>query len=425
MRYFWSILYNIFVVPLGVFFYHLFSVFSKKMQMGIRGRKKTFAEIKNLRKLYPDREIILLHSASLGEYEQVKPVVKGIKERDKEIITVVSFTSPSGYEHADKIPEVDLYIYLPFDFKSKVYWFLEILKPTKIIFVTYELWPNLLHVARKKHIKTYLISARIRKSSRKWRFYIKSYFAHLYCSLDHIFTVSNMDKEELLKRTGNKKLNIQTLGDTRYDQVIQRAELRASKNIPKIFNDGFVIIAGSVWEQDLEVITTPLVQLIKSNENVKLIIAPHETDKLHVNPIVDAFLRQGFQVSKYSELDGKCNDRVLVVNTIGVLAELYHQSNMAFVGGSFKGAIHNVMEPAVAGIPVIFGPLYHNSREAEKLVEFGGGFSCENSLEFHVLVEKLISDSNYYQKAAKASKDVIFNNKGAAEKTVNQILAIE
>lgn len=425
MRHIWNFLYNYFVVPLGVFFFVVFSVFSKKMKAGVRGRRKTFSEIRNLRRIYPDRKLFLLHSASLGEYEQVKPVVKGIKEKDKSIITVVSFTSPSGYEHADKIPEVDLYIYLPFDIKTRIISFLEILKPEKIIFVTYELWPNLLQVAKSKNIKTYLISARIRKGSHKWRFYIKSYFANLYCSLDYIYTVSDMDKEELINRTGKSDMNILTLGDTRYDQVIQRAELRSNKNIPKLFNSGFVFIAGSVWEQDLEVITTPLVQLIKSNEDMRLIIAPHETDDLHVMPIVNAFLRQGIQVSRFTKIDKGCNHRVLIVDTIGVLAELYHQSDMAFVGGSFKGAIHNVMEPAVAGIPVLFGPKYHNSREAEKLVEFGGGFCCENSLEFHVLINKLTSDNKNYQKVAKASRDVIFNNKGAAEKTVNQILATE
>lgn len=422
MRYIWTCLYNIFVIPIGVFFYNIFSVFSKKMRDGVRGRRATFSVIKNLRQLYPGRELILLHSASLGEYEQVKPVVKGLKKVREDLITVVSFTSPSGYENADKIPEVDLYIYLPFDFKSRMRRFLKLLRPSKIIFVTYELWPNFIAVAKEKRIATYLISARIRKGSHKWRFYIKSYFANLYNTLDYIFTVSESDKTELIRCTGNQKGNIETLGDTRYDQVIERAELRENKNIPKVFDDGFVFTAGSVWEQDLEIIMTPLVQLLKSDDKIRLIIAPHETDSLHVKPIVNSFRKQGIQVCRYSKMRNRSDERVLIVDRIGVLAELYHQSNIAFVGGSFKGAIHNVMEPAVAGIPVIFGPMYHNSREAEKLIESEGGFCCENSFDFHVLAERLISNETEYKKAAAAAREVIFKNRGAAQKTVDRIL---
>ncbi len=421
MKYIWSIIYNIIVVPFGIAFYYLFSIFSTKMRKGIKGRRKTFKIIRSLRKKYPDDEIILFHSASLGEYEQVKPVIKETKRKHPKIITVVSFTSPSGYENANRTAAVDQYIYLPFDFYFTTKKFVKILNPIKIIFVTYELWPNLLVAAKNQQIETFLISARLRAKSKKWRFYIKSYFASLYSSLDNIFTATQSDKRELKKIIQNPSMNLLSLGDTRYDQVIQRAEKRSNKNIPQFFSDGTVICAGSVWEQDQQQIAQPLIDFLKKNNSIKLIMAPHETDKLHVNAIISTFESAGIQCSKYSTLDNTCQTSVLVVDKIGVLAELYHQSDIAFVGGSFKKAVHNVMEPAIAGIPVLFGPFYHNSREAEQLVEKGGGFSCGDSKIFSDHLTKLLTDKKMYQNASKRSKEVIIKNKGASQRTVEQI----
>jgi len=300
--------------------------------------------------------------------------------------------------------------------------FLKVLHPNKIIFVTYELWPNILASAKSFGIQTYLISARIRAKSRKWKFYTKSYFASLYNSVDNIYTVTPGDKQALETVLKNNRKNILTLGDPRYDQVIQRAEKQEDKNIPKFFNDGIVICIGSVWEQDLDVISLPLIELVKTRENIRLIIATHEIDDSHVNPIKNQFETSGIVTTKYSELNGKLTSRVLIVDRIGVLAELYHQSNIAFVGGSFKKAIHNVMEPAIAGIPVLFGPYFQNSREAQQLVEKGGGFSFNTSREFDNILKELIDDEAKYNEVALASKNVILNNKGAGQRIVEQIL---
>ncbi len=422
MKYFWRLLYNLIVIPLGILFYNIISIFNQKFKKGVIGRKSTFKKVQELKNQYPNNELILFHSASLGEYEQVKPVIKGIKNKNADLICVVSFASPSGYDNAARIPEVDMYIYLPFDYRGSIKKFLVLLNPKKIVFVTYELWPNLLHFSKKMGITTYLISARIRSSSRKWNFYIKSFFADLYNSIDYIFTVSENDKILLEKFIKRKKNNLMTLGDSRYDQVIQRSELRKDRNIPNLFDNGFVISTGSVWEPDLEVIISPLIQEYKNNKNLKLIIAPHETDDSHVNQIKSEFDKAGIKINKYSEIQDKCDSRVVIVDKIGVLAELYHQSNIAFVGGSFKSLIHNVMEPAVAGIPVVFGPKYHNSREAEQLVKHGGGFCVENSEEFANIVNTLINNKDKYQIASQASKDVIFRNKGAGQRIVEQIL---
>ncbi len=212
------------------------------------------------------------------------------------------------------------------------------------------------------------------------------------------------------------------MGDPRYDQVIQRAEIRSDKNIPKFFDQGFIISAGSVWEQDLEVITKPLIDLVKSRDKVRLIVDPHETYDSHVNPIKLEFENSGITTTRYSEIKGKCNSQVLIVDRIGVLAELYHQSDMAFVGGSFKKAIHNVMEPAIAGIPVLFGPYYHNSREAQQLIRMEGGFSVKTSEEFAGIVKDLMDNNKKYIKVADASKNVIHSNKGAGQRIVEQIL---
>jgi len=419
----WMLIYNIIIVPLGIFIVSLFSLFNEKLKKGVKGRKKSWKKLKNFRKINPNEEIFLIHSASLGEFEQAKPVIRGLKTIRPDITIVVTFASPSGYENAERMNEVALLLYLPVDSFFRMKRFLNILKPKKIIFVTYELWPNFIINAMKKKIPTYLMSARIRENSKKWLFPTRGFFRYLYKSVDYIFTVSENDKKVLEKLIGEKDIRVLHLGDTRYDQVIERAKKRINKHIPKLFEDGFVFVAGSVWPADVRHLLPALIKVYKSNKDFCIVMAPHEPSEYALETLEDTFDQNEISTLRYSNIGNKNNsNRVILIDRIGILAEIYHQSNMAFLGGSFKGAIHNVMEPAVAGIPVLFGPDYHNSREAELLISDGGGRCCQSSDEFFDVITNLIKNEQLYKEVSEASRQVIIKNLGASAKTVKEIL---
>lgn len=423
MTIFWLVIYNVFIIPLAYFGMIMLSQFNAKMKEGLKGRHNLWPALEIFRKRFPTRTTYLVHSASLGEFEQAKPVIRGLKAIRPDILLVASFTSPSGFKNAERIPEVDLFIYLPIDTFLQTRRFIQKLRPDKMIFVTYELWPNLVFNAARHHIKTYLISARIRPGSSKLKPIIRTFFADLYRSLDYIYAISEEHKQSVLKLIGSVKITVLNLGDTRYDQVIERSKMLANKMIARIFTEGFIFIGGSIWPQDARYLLPTLYRCLKEFPDFKVILAPHEPNDYALEMLEDEFRAHGIDTSRYSQLkEQTTSKRVVLVDRIGILAELYHQAHLAFVGGSFRGSIHNVMEPAVAGLPVLFGPTYHNSQEAELLVQAGGGYSCNNESDLYKVIHRMLTKPTDYQESARAARQVIMENMGASVRTVKEIL---
>ncbi|MFA7711202.1 MAG: glycosyltransferase N-terminal domain-containing protein [Candidatus Neomarinimicrobiota bacterium] len=423
MTIFWMVFYNAFIIPLTYMGIIVLSQFNPKMREGLEGRRSLWPALNKFREKFPTRTVYLIHSASLGEFEQAKPVIRGLKAMRPDILLVASFTSPSGFKNAERIPEVDLFIYLPLDTFLQTRHFIQKLRPSKMIFVTYELWPNLIFNAARHHIKTYLISARIRPDSSKLKPVIRTFFADLYRSLDYIYAISEEHKQSVLKLIGSVKIKVLNLGDTRYDQVIERSKQLTNKMISRVYSDGFVFIGGSIWPQDVRHLLPTLYRCLKEFSVLRVILAPHEPNDYALEMLEDEFRAHGIDPIRYSLLKGQTAfKRVVLIDQIGILAELYHQANLAFVGGSFRGSIHNVMEPAVAGLPVLFGPTYHNSREAELLVQAGGGMVCNNESDLHQVICQMLTNPENYQKAALAARQVIMENMGASVRTVKEIL---
>lgn len=418
---FWFFIYNLLIVPVTFSSVQVLSLFNNKIRRGVTGRKASWYRLKRFRQKYPDQEVFLIHSASLGEFEQAKPVIRGLKTIRPDVTIIASFTSPSGFEHAEKMPEVSLMIYLPFDTYFRTRRFMQILKPKKIIFVTYELWPNLIMNAKRHHIPSYLMSARIRRNSSKFLPFVSGFFKELYRLLDYIFAVSEEDKNSVYQLIGSVPIGVLNLGDTRYDQVIERA--RMTVQIPKIFDRRFIMVAGSIWPQDARHLVPVIRQLHQRYPDIAYIIAPHEPNDYALESFEDQFSGNGLSVCRYTHTRHfPVNETIVLIDKIGILAELYHQAQLAFVGGGFRGSVHNVMEPAVAGIPVIFGPAYHNSREAEQLVKTGGGFTCGDAPSLYMLISKLIEDEPFYLRASQSAQQVILDNLGASARTVKAIL---
>jgi 3-deoxy-D-manno-octulosonic-acid transferase len=423
MEFFWAILYNILFIPPAFIGLHFAALFNLKIRKGIIGRRQSWKDLERFRKKHPNQELFLVHSASLGEFEQAKPVIRGLKTLRPDILIVASFTSPSGYEHAVRIPEADLFIYLPLDTLIRIRRFIQKLKPSKMIFVSYELWPNLILNALRYRIPTYLISARINQRSLKWKPVIRNFFTSLYRSLNYIYAVSDADRLSVQKLMGNVHITLLTLGDTRYDQVIQRARQQIHKTLPKLFENGFTFIAGSVWPQDIRHLLPALIKALKHFPDLKVVIAPHEPNSYVLEMLEDNFTQLGVAVARLTDFQRTTGPvQVILVDRVGILAELYHQCQLAFIGGSFRSAIHNVMEPAVAGIPILFGPLYHNSHEAEMLLTEGGAFCCPDQDCLYDKIVELMGDSKVHQQASESARQVILQNLGASARTVKEIL---
>jgi 3-deoxy-D-manno-octulosonic-acid transferase len=423
LGFFWIVLYNALFVPAGFIAVYLAAIFNKKMHTGLKGRNSTWKELKKFRENYSNKPLYLIHSASLGEYEQAKPVIRGLKTVRPDTAIAASFTSPSGYTNARRIPEVDIFLYLPLDTFFRTRRFIQRLKPQKIIFIMYELWPNLIVNAKRHRVPTYLISARLHKRSLKSKPVVRSFFRSLYRSLDYIYAVSEEDKKLIQQLIGSVKIRVLTLGDTRYDQVIQRAQEKMTYTVPKLFKDGFIFIAGSIWPQDVRYLLPPLYRIMDEHENFKLILAPHEPNEYALEMLEDNFQQKGYSTLRLSNFQNLTHsNRVILVDSVGILPELYYQADLAFVGGSFRGSIHNVMEPAIAGLPVLFGPMYHNSREAELLIRERGALCCENEREIYEGIKKLIDRQEIYRKMSNASRQIIIKNLGASANVVKEIL---
>ncbi len=426
MIFFWFIIYNVIFIPLSFMIYHISYLFSKKSREGIQGRRRSWREVRKYRTANPHKPLFLIHSASLGEFEQARPVIKGLKALRPDIGIIASFTSPSGFKHAKRVTEVDLYIYLPLDTFLRTRKFIQKLKPRKIIFVTYELWMNLILNARRHKVKTYLMSARVRRKSTKWFPVVKTFFGEIYRCLDYIYAISQEDKHSVESLIGSVPIKVLNLGDTRYDQVFHRAQKRVLTKIPQLFPSGFVLICGSIWPQDARHILPAIFKLMQIYQQFRVILAPHEPNEYALETLEDNFEYQGYQTTRFSEVDKTdTKTAVVLIDSVGVLAELYHQADVAFIGGSFRGSIHNVMEPAAATIPVLFGPTFHNSREAKLLLESGGGRCCANSEDLYCEIAHMINERGYYEHMAITARQVIIKNLGASARTVKEILESE
>ncbi len=425
MQAFWFLFYNIFIVPLEYVGFHIAGIFNDKVRRGIRGRQKIMPEVENFCETKSGKDrVFIIHCASLGEYEMAKPVMEKIKKKHPDIIIVLTFFSPSGYEQVHLTAPADLVTYLPFDSVRSLAKFFRVLKPEKLILTSYEAWPNLIWTASRLHIEIDIISARMQANTVKNYPVIRSFYSAIYTEVNCIYPITEEDKSRYQKYfLRNGSVTVSVFGNTRYDRVIERSRNAQDLNIlPSHFSEGTVFAGGSIWPEDNQVILKPLAKLADEHPELKFIFAPHETDNKHVNEFVDWCHSQGFPYALFSEL-AKSHEsfRVIIVDVIGHLAELYHECDIAFVGGAFSGSVHNVMEPAVSRCTVLYGTDYHNSDEAEQLVANGGGFSIRYSEEFEQKMQKLLTDKHFLESAQERAAEVILRNAGATDKTVSAI----
>ncbi|MFQ6673833.1 MAG: 3-deoxy-D-manno-octulosonic acid transferase [Fidelibacterota bacterium] len=425
MKFIWQTLYNLVLLPLLWVGALVVSLFNQKIRKGLRGRRGSLSVLRDrFRDGDPDRLVYWFHAASHGEYEQVRPVLAGLKEVEPECFCVVSFFSPSGYENVMD-SNIDCKIYLPVDFYWNCWKALRLVRPHKLIFAEYDLWPNLVWAARRRGVKTTLFSARIHKGSSKLWPVFKSLYRQVYGSLDSVYTISERDHIALRKLLGKPGRSIvRVLGNPRYDRVKELADQSSAQKTASVIERKKRLIAGSVWPEDEDVILAPILDLMSELDEFLIYWVPHEPNSKFLARTTRAFDSAQIPVKLLSQCrDGDfLTHRAIIVDRVGVLAQLYWQGQIAYVGGGFSSGIHNVMEPAIARLPILFGPRFHNSDAAEELIEGGGGFCVSSHDEFRSTIEKLLDDRDFYLKSSFAATEVIHRNIGSSTRVVRGIL---
>ncbi|MFN3134069.1 MAG: 3-deoxy-D-manno-octulosonic acid transferase [Candidatus Kryptonium sp.] len=420
-------LYNLILIPLLFVLFYMLGLFNKKVKKGIEGRKKLLKdlEVKIKEKFNPQKPIFWFHSSSLGEFEQAKPIIAKIKEKVNPNI-IVTFFSPSGYEHSKNYTLADVISYIPFDsiFNAKKFINLINSNKTYLFLMKYDIWPNHLYMAKRNNFTLCLANAII--NEEKLTFF-KRFFYSAICELfDHIFLISK-DDEKNIQKLNLRNPKILTTGDTRYDQVFLRSQEASKKrivpdNVIKSKNGTRkkIFVVGSSWKEDEDVIIPAIIKIQKYQPDILTILVPHEPTEKNIERI-EKELKNKTSYIRFSEIEKYSDEKVIIVDSVGYLMTIYSYADVAYVGGSFKQGIHNVLEPATYGIPVIYGHKINNSPEAQKLAQIGGGFIIKNEKEFYRTLRKLLSNENLKIEAGKKSYELVSLNLGATEKIIEAI----
>jgi 3-deoxy-D-manno-octulosonic-acid transferase len=404
-----NFVYNI-IAHIAFFFIRIVAIFSPKMKLFVRGRKVAFAKLKAIKL---EDKVMWFHAASLGEFEQARPIIEEVKRNYPQHKIVVTFFSPSGYEIRKKYALADVVCYLPFDTKSRMRKFVKCIHPEMAIIVKYEFWPNLLNELNKQSIPTILVSGIFRKEQAffkprgKWM--RKSLMA-----FEHFF-VQNETSKELLK--GINFTEVSVSGDTRFDRVVKILEQDNTVDFVSEFkNNQYTVVAGSTWQEGEKL----LVDYINNSKDEKLIIAPHNIKAKETQELKASIQKK---TVLFSEREGKqmADFDVLIIDTIGLLTKVYSYADVAYVGGAFRTGLHNILEPATFGVPIVIGPEFDKFNEAQELVEQKGCFSVKNSQEFSTILKTLKKDDEFRKKTGQINQKYIEENKGATKKIMTFI----
>ena len=419
----WKLIYNLILFPLFFFTIIILSIFSKKIRTGFYGRLRSKKIINDFVSKSENKDIYWFHAASLGEYEQIKPILSGLKEIEPESQFVLSFFSPSGFNFVDD-KEVDCKIYLPFDFKWIVKRYLKKLNPRKIILAGYDVWPNLIWVAKELNIHSVLFAARFSNKSSKMYPLVKIFYRNIYNSFNAIYTISKNDSEQLKLIIGEKNNPIlRTLGNPRYDQVKLKSDKFTQERTKSVRQRPKRLILGSMHQEDEKRLGSFLIKLINDIEDLSLIWAPHTPSKKSISRIKVFLNKNNITYQNLGEdIIEKINAKVIIVDSVGKLAQLYWHGQVAYIGGGFSSGVHNVMEPAIARLPIFFGPKYSNFHEAEELIEKGGGFSIQTGYELYIQVASLLNDKNKFISSSFSATNVVHDNLGSSTRIVRRLI---
>lgn len=387
--------------------------FNIKAKQICKGSRQTFSRLND--KIKAGDRVAWVHCASLGEFEQGRPIIEAIKKQHPEFKILLTFFSPSGYEVRKNYDLADCVCYLPADTKSNARRMIDLVNPELVFFVKYEFWNNYLHEFKKRNIPLYLVSAIFRENQQffKSSFGGKWYRKMLFC-FEHFF-VQDENSVELLKKIGIT--NVTRAGDTRFDRVAEIA--KNGKSIPlveKFKGDSLLVVVGSSWRPDEEL----LAPYILSHPEVKFVIAPHETKRANVDRLINLLKTNIICYTEASD-DTVINKQVLIVDIIGILSSVYRYADLAYIGGGFGVGIHNTLEAAIFGMPIVFGPNYLKFNEATSMVKLGIAFPVNNSEELTTIFSQQLLNVEARQKVAQKCTAFTNQNLGATQIILNKV----
>ena len=381
------------------------SLFNKKVKTMLKGQQVCFDVLRT--KIDPDRSYVWFHAASLGEFEQGRPLMERIRREYPSYGILLTFFSPSGYEVRKNYEGADVICYLPFDTSKNVCRLLDLLHPCMAFFIKYEFWKNYLDELHSRNIPVYSVSSIFRADQVFFKPYGKGY-AKVLRNFNHLFVQNDVSKDLL---NGLGILNVTVAGDTRFDRVLQIREQAKELPLVEAFKQNkLTFVAGSSWQPDEEL----FIDYFNRHPEVKLIIAPHVIGEDHLQHIIG---KVKGKVVRYTQatVENVAEARCLIIDCFGLLSSIYKYGEIAYIGGGFGSGIHNTVEAAVYGVPVIFGPNYQRFMEAKDLIACGGGFSINDVNDLAALLDKLLSDKTFLQESGNNAGTYVHSRAGATD----------
>lgn len=417
-RLFVLFVYNLVSFPIFILVYPFVGFFNPKFKQAQLVRKQLIFDVLLLRnKMKNGEKLVWIHSASMGEFEQARPVISALKKENPDVKIISTFMSPSGYENRKNYLEVDLTQYIPLDFYWSVSQFYSALKPDIGIIIRYEFWPNLILSASRYNVPLYLICASLKQDSTYGKLYAKWFFKPIFLAYKKILTV-NENHTKRYKEIIPEHPGIETVGDTRFDQVILRSK-QVSEEIKMMRDESKItFIIGSSWELDEAVLFPAFSKLKKEFPQFRIIIVPHEIHNEKLEQLRSTF--SDLSVEAFSEMNNNSFD-ILFVDVMGKLLQLYCTADFAYIGGGFGSGIHNVLEAGVFGIPIAYGPRFQRSPEGVEMAEQKISTVIQSQADAEKWMKKMITDKNERIRLGNQTKDFIFRLQGVTEKIVDQI----
>ena len=401
------------------------SLFNEKVRKMWRGEREAFKILKQ--KVDPNAKYIWFHAASLGEFEQGRPLMERIRKDYPQYKILLTFYSPSGYEVRKNYEGADIICYMPVDTRLNAIRFLRLVRPVMAFFIKYEFWSNFLHILKHRNIPTYSVSSIFREDQVFFKWYGRNYAGVLKCFTR--FFVQNEESKRLLEGIGITAVDV--VGDTRFDRVLQIKEAAKQLPICEAFRTGVassqsadvphhdfkVFVAGSSWPPDENI----FIPFFNEHKDWRLLIAPHVIAEEHLKLILS--LIKGKKVVRYTQTtpEEAAEADVLIIDCFGLLSSMYNYGDVAYIGGGFGVGIHNTLEAAVWNMPVIFGPNNKKFQEAQGLLKSGGGFEINNFEDFAVLMKSMMNDEAFLKSAGEKAGEFVASLSGATDKVLSKV----
>lgn len=424
MKSVWALIYNWLVLPLFWLLVRLTALFHSRIRMNLRERQN--AENEQHQRLVNFRRrdhLIWFHCASMGEYEALVPLLTALRPRQN-ISMVLTFFSISGIRNFQDHDLVDLVMFAPFDFRRRIRPILERLQPDLYIVTKHDIWPNHVWMMESAGVPVWLMNGNFHSGSFRLLPVIRSFHRALFSGVENVWPVNRAAAERFARIMPDER--IQSPGETRYDRVLQR--LQSSRVPPWLSTDyargHFVFIAGSTWPADETVLLPVLSKWMQQESRLRLIIVPHEPEPEAVQTLLRFFTDHDHECQLWSDIHdhGWSGARVLLIDRVGLLAGIYQVGSAAYVGGGFTTGVHSVIEPAVFGLPVLFGPNHHVSAEASGLLACGGGFAVATEMEFQTLLDRWIREPETCRRDGRLAQELVEQHAGTSRRLEAQIL---